>query len=147
MVTQKQIADKLGVDKQRVYRYIKKHNIQGSRCDDGTILYDEAEETVIISGLSKNNEARQSGSETPRSTSKEAVMLEYIATLEKELEIKNKQIEDLNLRLAESNAALVSAQQMVQAEQTLHAGSIQSRLLTDGKEKGSLWNKIFKKKN
>ena len=72
-----------------------------------------------------------------------------IQALINQLEIKDKQIADLNLRLAESNAALVSAQQTIQAEQALHAGTIQSRLLTDGKEKekGGFLSKIFKKKD
>jgi hypothetical protein len=89
----------------------------------------------------------------PVHTGENAVLIELLqkqtAILEQQLDIKDKQIEDLNLRLAESNAALVSAQQTIQAEQALHAGTIQSRLLTDGKEKEkiSLWNKIFKKKN
>lgn len=45
--------------------------------------------------------------------------------LQRELEIKNKQIEDLS-------AALVAAQQTVQAAQALHAGSIQKQLTEVG---------------
>ena len=40
----------------------------------------------------------------------------------------DKQIEDLNARLSESNAALVAAQQTAQAAQALHAGTIQQQL-------------------
>lgn len=49
--------------------------------------------------------------------------------LRKELEIRNKQIEDLNARLAEVSSALVMAQQMAQAAQTLHAGTIQQQFI------------------
>ena len=49
----------------------------------------------------------------------------------KELETKNKQIEDLNARLVEVSSALVMAQQTAQAAQALHAGTIQQQL-TDG---------------
>ncbi|HJI78273.1 MAG TPA: hypothetical protein OIM17_09770 [Clostridiales bacterium] len=49
--------------------------------------------------------------------------------LRKELEIKNKQIEDLNARLAEVSSALVMAQQTAQAAQALHAGTIQQQFI------------------
>ena len=51
-----------------------------------------------------------------------------ITTLQRELEIKNEQIRELNIRLSESNAALVAAQQTAQAAQALHAGMIQRQL-------------------
>ena len=51
--------------------------------------------------------------------------------LRKELEIKNKQIEDLNARLAEVSSALVMAQQTAQAAQALHAGTIQQQFLRE----------------
>lgn len=48
----------------------------------------------------------------------------------KELEAKkNKQIEDLNARLAEVSSALVMAQQTAQAAQALHAGTIQQQFI------------------
>lgn len=49
--------------------------------------------------------------------------------LRKELETKNKQIEDLNARLAEVSSALVMAQQTAQAAQALHAGTIQQQFI------------------
>lgn len=61
-----------------------------------------------------------------------AILQTTIDTLQGQLAIKDKQIEDLNARLAESNAALVAAQQTAQAAQELHAGTIQQ--LTAGEE-------------
>lgn len=52
-----------------------------------------------------------------------------IEMLRKELETKNKQIEDLNARLAEVSSALVMAQQTAQAAQALHAGTIQQQFI------------------
>ncbi len=95
--TLKEIADELCIDKQKVYRFVKKECI---------------------------NEAHQNHIN-------EAVNEALISMLQRELEIKNKQIEDLNARLAESNAALVAAQQTAQAAQALHAGTIRQQL-TDG---------------
>lgn len=62
-----------------------------------------------------------------------AILQTTIDTLQGQLAIKDKQIEDLNARLAESNAALVAAQQTAQAAQELHAGTIQQQL-TAGEE-------------
>ena len=47
----------------------------------------------------------------------------------KELETKNKQIEDLNARLVEASSALVMAQQTAQAAKALHAGTIQQQFI------------------
>ena len=46
---------------------------------------------------------------------------------------KDKQIEELNARLAEVSSALVAAQQTAQAAQALHAGTIQQQL-TSGED-------------
>lgn len=46
-----------------------------------------------------------------------------------QLAVKDKQIEDLNARLAEVSAALVTAQQTAQAAQVLHAGTIKQQLI------------------
>lgn len=44
-----------------------------------------------------------------------------IVVLQKELDIKNEQIRELNARLAEANAAIITAQRSAHAEQVLHA--------------------------
>jgi hypothetical protein len=48
--------------------------------------------------------------------------------LQTELEIKNKQIESLNARLAETTSALLAAQETANVEQALHAGAIKNQL-------------------
>lgn len=154
--TIKQIADELGVSKGAIQKRLVRPPLCDSIAPHITIkqntkyIDDEGEKLIkaafdivdanIDTGVDKSID----GDDKP--IDKPSQVDALISMLQKELEIKNKQIEELNLRLAESNSALVSAQQMVQAEQTLHAGSIQSRLLTDGKENGGLWSKIFKKK-
>lgn len=57
-----------------------------------------------------------------------SVLQATIDTLQAQLVVKDKQIDELNTRLAESNAALVSAQQTAQAAQALHAGTIRQQL-------------------
>ena len=45
-----------------------------------------------------------------------------------QLSVKDKQIEELNARLAEISSALVAAQQTAQAAQALHAGTIRQQI-------------------
>ena len=59
-----------------------------------------------------------------------AVLQTTIDTLQGQLEVKDRQIEELNARLAEVSAALLTAQQTAAAAQALHAGTIQQQLLT-----------------
>lgn len=112
--TIKQIADELGVSKQRVYRFIKQNCINEAHQRNGVMYYDDAAETRIKQGFLKNELLRE------------------------ELNRKNEQIQQLNNRLAETTAALVTAQQTIQAvqqttqtAQALHVGTIQQQLITD----------------
>ena len=62
-----------------------------------------------------------------------AILQATIDTLQGQLSVKDKQIEELNARLAEVSSALVVAQQTAQAAQALHAGTIRQQL-TDGED-------------
>lgn len=118
--TIKQIADELGIDKQRVYRYIKKNHINEAHQNGSVMYYDEAAEMLIKQGLS----GESASSEAHQSASNDAVidvLLMQCDMLKKELEIKNKQIEDLS-------AALVAAQQSAQTAQALHAGTMRKQI-------------------
>jgi len=126
MKTIKQIADELGIDKQKVYRYIKKNHINEANQEQGVMYYDEAAQNILKSHFDKNITLEKSLASTPVD-----VLLKHSEILEKELEIKNEQIKELNARLAESNAALLSAQQSAHAAQALHAGTIQKQLTDD----------------
>ncbi len=130
--TIKEIADELGVEKQKVYRYIKQHRISEVHHDalheahqrSGAKYYDEAAETLIKQGFS----SQTASSEAHQNCINEAVNEAVIDMLRKELEIKNEQIRELNARLADVSSALVAAQQTAQAAQALHAGTIRQQL-------------------
>ena len=62
-----------------------------------------------------------------------AILQATIDTLQGQLSVKDKQIEELNSRLAEVSSALVVAQQTAQDAQALHAGTIRQQL-TDGED-------------
>lgn len=109
--TIKQIADEIGLDKQKVYRFIKKNHINKAHQKSGVMYYDEAVESLIKSHFSKitaSNEAHQT-------TSNDAVidvLMKQSETLKNELEIKNKQIDELNKRLEENQRLLDQQQQL-----------------------------------
>lgn len=148
MKTIKQIADEIGVDKQKVYRYIKKNHIsevhQEAHQESGVKWYDEAAETLIKQGFSNNSTSNEAHHEVHQNHINEAVNDALIEMLKKELEVKNKQIQELNARLAESNAALVAAQQTAATAQALHAGTMQQQLTSESstpKIKKTFWSR------
>lgn len=137
--TIKEIADELGVDKQKVYRYIKQHCISEALHEalqrSGVKYYDEAAETLIKQGLLGKSASSEVHHEAHQNHINDAVGDVLISMLQGELESKNqqlavkdKQIEELNARLAEVSSALVAAQQTAQAAQALHAGTIRQQL-------------------
>lgn len=111
--TIKQIADEIGLDKQKVYRFIKKNHINEVHQKNGVMYYDEAVESLIKSHFSKITIS----SEAHQTTSNDAVidvLMKQSEILKNELEIKNKQIDELNKRL-EENQRLLDQQQQLQA--------------------------------
>ena len=130
--TLKQIADELGIDKQRLYRFVKKNHISEAHHEahqkNAVKQYDEAAQSLILSrfsGSEVHHEAHHEAHQNRiKSDTVDTVNDTLIEMLKTELEIKNRQIDELNARLAETSAALVSAQQTAQAAQALHAGTI-----------------------
>ena len=170
MKTIRQIADEIGVSKQAVYKRYKgklhtvcapyTHTVQG-------VLYlSEQAETLIKQDFLKND--RSNGAHTDTHTERSngavpvqsqevgvvAVLQATIDTLQGQLEVKDRQIEQQAQTITRLTDALASAQQTVVAAQALHAGTIQQHLLTgeDGadqqsqepKGKRSWFNKWFR---
>ena len=172
MKTIRMIADEIGVTKATLQKRISRGSLYTRLYPyistiEGTKYIDETGETIIKEAFEKKPFGNQvytsigtgidisvdgdTHSKTEIDNALVELLREQMADFRQQLAIKDKQINDLNDRLAESNAALVSAQQTLQAEQALHAGTIQSRLLAEKSQddvspKPSLWNKIFKRK-
>lgn len=153
----KEIADDLGVDKQKVYRYIKQNHINEVHHDvlqkKEVKQYDEAAETLIKQGLKNEITSSDVLHELHQNHINDVVSDVLLDLLKKELEIKNEQIKELNERLSECSAALVSAQQTAQTAQALHAGTIQKQLSDVGvdqsgaieENKKTLFKRLFGK--
>ena len=147
MKTIRQIADEIGVSKQAVYKRYKgklytacapyAHTVQG-------VLYlSEQAETLIKQDFLQND--CPNGAHTERSIgavpeqSQEAGMVAVlqatIDTLQGQLEVKDRQIEQQAQTITRLTDALAAAQQTAAAAQALHAGTIQQQLL--GEEAGA----------
>lgn len=100
MKTIKQIADELGVDKQRVYRYIRKNHINEAHQKNGVMHYDEAAEMLIKQGFSKNKSLHEAHHEVLQNHISDTVNEAVIEMLQNELQAKNEQIAALTEELA-----------------------------------------------
>jgi len=141
MKTMKQLADEIGVDKQRVYRYIRKNNIAEACQDAGVMLYDETAETLIKEHFLKetaSDDVNQAIPDPLQSTISETL----IDMLKLELEFKNRQItdqqrsiqeqqrsiQDLTAIIATKDNQILELTTSLNAAQALHAGTIQKQL-------------------
>lgn len=127
MKTTKQIADGLGVSKQQVYRYIKKHCINEAHQENGVKYYDETAESLIAQGFSQNT----ASSEAVQKHINDTVIDAVVAMLQKELDAKNKQIADQAEQLKAKDEQIKNLTSSIdnlttslQAEQALHGGTM-----------------------
>ena len=131
-----EIAAECGVSEQAVRGWCRRNHV--AKDAKGSFAISESQKTAIYQhylGVGRN---QVSQSATPSFATCETSETALISMLQKELDrkneqlsVKDKQIEELNARLAEISSALVVAQQTAQAAQALHAGTIRQQL-TDG---------------
>ena len=93
--TIKQIADNLGLDKQKVYRYIKKNHINELHQNGQVMWFDDAVEICIKKAFSNETTSNEPHHEVVQTTSFDTVLLEQIKLLSKQLEEKDRQISNL----------------------------------------------------
>ena len=135
MKTIKQIADELGIDKQKVYRFVKKNHINEVHREalqkNDVKHYDEVAESLIKSAFLES-EAHHEALQTTSNDAVIDVLLKQSEMLQKELEIKNRQIEELTKMLADNQKLLDQAQQ-------LHALSEKKILLLEESNQKKHW--------
>lgn len=136
MKTLKQISDELGIDKQKVYRFVKKNHINEAHQKNGVMYYDDVAESKIKQGFFQKEVHQESAS----SEAVIDVLLKQSETLQKELDIKNQQIANL--------------QKLLDQEQQLHAMTKQELKLLEVKveeqeqnqqpeEKETFWSRLW----
>ena len=137
-MTIKEISAECGVSEQAVRAWCRRNHV--AKDAKGSFAISESIKTAIYQHyrVIEGNEVSQPTKASCETCETSETVL--IAMLQKELDlkseqlaVKDRQIEELNARLAESSAALVAAQQTAQAAQALHAGTIQQQLV-DGAE-------------
>jgi S-adenosylmethionine synthetase len=108
--TIKQIAEEFGIPKHKVKYQVEK---LPKNCVEkiGEILHVNTEGVAILKGLYAEKSGEKSGEFS------EEILRQMVDMLNRELEIKNKQISELTV-------ALTAAQQTAAAAQALHAGTM-----------------------
>lgn len=127
MKTIKQIADELGVSKQKVYRFIVRNHITASSEVKQSKLYDEATEILIKQGILEDEPYQKSHHEAHQNHINDTVSEAVIELLRKELEQKNeqlqekdRQIREKDQQISEMQAQLSMNQKLMDQEQQLH---------------------------
>ena len=131
-----EIAAECGVSEQAVRGWCRRNHV--AKDAKGSFAISESQKTAIYQhylGVGRNHVSQSAKLGFATCETSETAL---ISMLQKELDrkneqlsVKDKQIEELNARLAENSSALVVAQQTAQAAQALHAGTIRQQL-TDG---------------
>lgn len=123
--TIKQIADEIGIDKQKVYRYIKKNHINEALNDKGVMYYDEISQRLIKREFATNKSSN--------SDSKSDFNDVIIDTLLSQFSMLKDELDSKNIQIAEMQKLLDQEQQLRMAE---HQRVLQ---LEEKKEKKSWW--------
>lgn len=144
MKTIRQIADEIGVSKTAVSKQIANLGLRsGLRKNGNQFAIDEHQEALIKRAFSEKSQTEiENQSQTKTQTENHEVgdlvcaLQATIDTLQGQLEVKDRQIEQQAQTITRLTDALAAAQQTAAAAQALHAGTIQQQFLTGEDQKG-----------
>ena len=136
MKTIRQIADEIGVSKQAVFKKIKHEplstSLQGLTATvDGRLMVEVDGEKLIKQAFSEIIPSTKNEEKTAEVDGVVSVLQATIDTLQGQLEVKDRQLEQQVQTITRLTDALAAAQQTAAAAQALHAGTIQQQLLTE----------------
>lgn len=161
MKTIRQIADEIGVSKTAVNKQIANLGLRsGLRKNGNQFAIDEHQEALIKQAFSEKSQTEienQSQTENHEVSDLVCVLQATIDTLQGQLEVKDRQIEQQAQTITRLTDALAAAQQTAVAAQALHAGTIQQQLVAgEGEElqqeretvpRRSWWKRLFEGKD
>ena len=165
MKTIRQIADEIGVSKTAVNKQIANLGLRsGLRKNGNQFAIDEHQEALIKQAFSEKSQTEiENQSQTKTQTENHevgdlvCVLQATIDTLQGQLEVKDRQIEQQAQTITRLTDALAAAQQTAVAAQALHAGTIQQELVAgEGEElqqeretvpRRSWWKRLFEGKD
>ena len=149
----KQIADKLNLPKQKVYRCIKLNHIKEAHTEtvkgNTVLMYDkqaiEQIESILKGGASTSSEAHQKAVHDTVNEALNEAVLKQLEILNEQLKAKDKQIENLQKLLDQEQQLNAMNQQKILALET----KLEEPNEVDPKESDEIpkgfWAKIFKK--
>ena len=161
MKTIRQIADEIGVSKTAVNKQIANLGLRsGLRKNGNQFAIDEHQEALIKQAFSEKSQTEiENQSQTKTQTENHevgdlvCVLQATIDTLQGQLEVKDRQIEQQAQTITRLTDALAAAQQTAVAAQALHAGTIQQQLVAGEGEalqqeretvpRRSWWKRLF----
>ena len=165
MKTIRQIADEIGVSKTAVNKQIANLGLRsGLRKNGNQFAIDEHQEALIKQAFSEKSQTEiENQTQTKTQTENRevgdlvCVLQATIDTLQGQLEVKDRQIEQQAQTITRLTDALAAAQQTAVAAQALHAGTIQQQLVAgEGEElqqeretvpRRSWWKRLFEGKD
>jgi conjugal transfer/entry exclusion protein len=139
MKTIREIADEIGVSKQAVFKKIKREplstSLQGlTSTVDGRLTVSVDGEKLIKQAFSQEKPSTSyqpvDGMVDGQVDGMIAVLQATIDTLQGQLEVKDRQIEQQAQTITRLSDALAAAQQTAAAAQALHAGTMQQQFLS-----------------
>lgn len=138
--TIKQIADELEVSKTAVYKKIDNLGLRSSlRKIANQFTVDKTQEKLIKQAFLENQSQTKNANQVCENDNQSQTSLQLISMLQKELDIKNKQIEELNLRLAEAHKMAEQAQQLHGADKALELKEAQEPKLLEEQKRKKRW--------
>ena len=144
--TIKQIAAELKIDKQKVYRYVRKNHINDVHQKNGMMWCSDAVETSIKQHFIENTASNDVHQNHIKITSSDAVVDAVVLMLKQELKEKNKLISDQQQTIRDLTVTLEKTADSLQAAQALHAGTMKKKLTADRAEPRNIFTRIFKRK-
>ena len=141
MKTIKQIADELGVSKTAVRKKIENLGLQSGLQKNGNqFAITEEQENLIKSAFFGKEDVE---TETKSQTETETVSA-LVSMLQRELEIKNEQIRELNARLAESQKLLDQQQHLNAVSVSQNQNKVLELEAKTEEPKERWWQKLWK---
>ena len=149
----KQIADKLNLPKQKVYRCIKLNHIKEAHTEtvkgNTVLMYDkqaiEQIESILQGGASTSSEAHQKAVHDTVNEALNEAVLKQLDILNEQLKTKDKQIENLQKLLdQEQHLNAMNHEKILLLESKLEEPNEVDPKESDEQQKG-FWAKIFKK--
>ena len=127
-----EIAIECGVSEQAVRAWCRRNHV--AKDAKGSFAISESQKNAIYQhylGVERKQVSQQAKASCETCETTLIAMLQgELDRKSEQLAVKDKQIEELNARLAEVSSALVTAQQTAAAAQALHAGTMHQQLLS-----------------